>query len=52
MRCLECGHKDVSARPAKTWGKGCECPECGEMKMYCTEDLEDDGVGLECSEKS
>jgi predicted RNA-binding Zn-ribbon protein involved in translation (DUF1610 family) len=45
-KCIECGYQIVGARPTETWGKGCECPECGEMAMYCTEDCEDDGMPL------
>lgn len=50
MRCLECGFEVVSVRPAATWGKGCECPECGEVAMYSTEDMEDDGMPVSALE--
>lgn len=45
-KCLECGYECIAAFPAELWGSGRECPECGEMKMYVSEDLEDDGVSL------
>lgn len=49
-KCLECGYACIAVFPAVLWGTGRECPECGREAMFCSEDLEDDGVSLEAGE--